>query len=327
MPTSNPSEYGTLGVPSPLNFPGGRTLGVAVHYPNDIIWFFGGYGFASTKTPGFLGDIWVLNLKANESFPSVYTSGVIVQNISSTTSEAALPSSNDESSRNGSSNIVVIAIVVPISIAVLLLVAVIIARRKNRTATQVTTAEEDGYDAIRMKHQPQATVPVEERQAIEYSEIEIVKRLGGGFFGDVFQAKWRKAIVAVKQLKGVISETSLVEFEAEAKLMKLMNPHPNVVFFFGMCREPLCILTEYVARGSLSSLLTSLTPIYDDLKLKILKGIAMGMYHLSCEKIIHKVIECVHCVTLQDLAARNVLITETYEAKVADFGMRYVSMN
>lgn len=86
-----------------------------------------------------------------------------------------------------------------------------------------------------------------------------------------------------------ISEDALKNFEAEALLMKNMQPHPNVVFFFGMCKSPLCIVTEFVERGSLSSLLL-VENISEVRMLKIIRGIASGMHHLSCENIVHKVL-------------------------------------
>ena len=42
----------------------------------------------------------------------------------------------------------------------------------------------------------------------------------------------------------------------EAALLASLR-HPNVVNFFGMCREPPCIVTEFCSRGSLSGVLTS----------------------------------------------------------------------
>ncbi len=49
--------------------------------------------------------------------------------------------------------------------------------------------------------------------------------------------------------------------------------------------------------GSLYSLLHSTTPISNAIKLKIIRGIASGMFHLASEGIVHR-----------DLAARNILV-------------------
>jgi N-acetylneuraminic acid mutarotase len=58
--------YGTLGVPSASNFPGGRewTTGWVDHSGN--IWLFGGWGFDSKGTLGFLNDLWELNPSTKE---------------------------------------------------------------------------------------------------------------------------------------------------------------------------------------------------------------------------------------------------------------------
>ena len=42
----------------------------------------------------------------------------------------------------------------------------------------------------------------------------------------------------------------------EAALLASLR-HPNVVNFFGICREPPCIVTEFCSRGSLSGVLTN----------------------------------------------------------------------
>lgn len=286
------SKYGTLGVPSPQNIIGGRILALVACYPNDIVWIFGGYGF-DEKEVGLLSDIWIIDLKTNLSTPTAFTSGDYNSgNLKYTTSHRV--SSDSESSGNS----VLLSTLIPTLIVAFIIFSALTAGityrfKRNRKVLPMQRVEEGNevYGPIQLKEVFNRDLPIviDERQPIEYKEIQIIKRLGGGFFGDVFQAKWRQAIVAVKKLHGTITQSSLKDFEEEALLMRRMNPHPNVVIFFGMCKDPLCIISEYVARGSLSSLLSSLTPMDNDLRLQILKGIASGMYHLTCEKIIHKV--------------------------------------
>jgi len=140
-------------------------------------------------------------------------------------------------------------------------------------------------------------------------------QIGKGFFGIVFEGKWRSSTVAVKQLNSpTMSEQDISQFLIEAEFMKNMQPHKNVVTFIGICETPFCIITDYVERGSLSEMLYSKLPMDFQLQLHILQDIAAGMLHLSLEKIVHR-----------DLAARNILITESFDAKVADFGLSKLS--
>jgi serine/threonine protein kinase len=81
-------------------------------------------------------------------------------------------------------------------------------------------------------------------------------------------------------------------------------------------------LTEFVSKGSLASLIEERELSYSE-TIQFIKDIAAGvscnlfllmtlhkMYHLTLEGVLHK-----------DLSARNVLITETGRAKIADFGL------
>lgn len=70
------------------------------------------------------------------------------------------------------------------------------------------------------------------------------------------------------------------------------------------------IVTEYLAGGSLESLLRSKEEIPLSQQLKFLKNITAGMLHLTLENIVHR-----------DLAARNCFLTESREVKVGDFGL------
>src|SRR5262245_26303898 len=58
--------YGTMGVSSPLNVPGGRAAYSRRNDKQDNLWFYGGNGYASIGTNGFLSDLWKYDMSTNE---------------------------------------------------------------------------------------------------------------------------------------------------------------------------------------------------------------------------------------------------------------------
>ena len=56
---------------------------------------------------------------------------------------------------------------------------------------------------------------------------------------------------------GMLQESLLKEFKAETTILRRLR-HPNVVLFMGTCtmgRKEMCIVTEFMARGSLHEVL------------------------------------------------------------------------
>jgi len=142
-------------------------------------------------------------------------------------------------------------------------------------------------------------------------QINFICEVGKGSFGVVYKATWNNTEVAVKQLIDQnLQSADLKAFEAEAVLMLSIGHHPNVVNFYGVCTDPLCVVTEFVANGCLNDQLqklkTSLRPKY----LSFFKDIIQGLSYLHSQKIIHR-----------DLATRNVLLTIDWRCKLADFGL------
>lgn len=90
--------------------------------------------------------------------------------------------------------------------------------------------------------------------------------------------------------------------------------HPNIVTFLGVCTKfpNLAIILEYCANKSLWSLLQNKKiPLSWEIRKRLALDIAKGMNYLHSFEIpiIHR-----------DLKSLNVLIDESYRAKLADFG-------
>ena len=95
---------------------------------------------------------------------------------------------------------------------------------------------------------------------INFRDIKIVKPIGSGSFGQVFEANWKGIKVAVKT-KMIAADnqeldTELIDFIKEANLMSILR-HPNIIQFYGyqITQSQLVIVLELAERGSLLSVL------------------------------------------------------------------------
>uniref|UniRef100_A0A8D0DPQ9 Tyrosine-protein kinase n=1 Tax=Salvator merianae TaxID=96440 RepID=A0A8D0DPQ9_SALMN len=150
---------------------------------------------------------------------------------------------------------------------------------------------------------------------IPRSSIKLVKKLGAGQFGEVWMGYYNNNTkVAVKTLKpGTMSVQAFLE---EANLMKTLQ-HDKLVRLYAVVtkEEPIYIITEYMAKGSLLDFLKSaeggklLLPKLIDFSAQI----AEGMAYIERKNYIHR-----------DLRAANVLVSESLMCKIADFGLARV---
>lgn len=93
--------YGTMGVASPTNNPGGRSLACGWKTNNGNLWLFGGLGLAASGSQDALGDLWVYDVISNHwTWVKGYNTMTVQQSVYGTQGVAA--PSNLPGSRYGS---------------------------------------------------------------------------------------------------------------------------------------------------------------------------------------------------------------------------------
>eukprot|EP01119_Soliformovum_irregulare_P005945 TRINITY_DN1769_c0_g1_i11.p1 TRINITY_DN1769_c0_g1~~TRINITY_DN1769_c0_g1_i11.p1 ORF type:complete len:364 (+),score=95.94 TRINITY_DN1769_c0_g1_i11:142-1233(+) len=146
---------------------------------------------------------------------------------------------------------------------------------------------------------------------IDPDSIVILRKVGGGNFGEVYEGTWEDHPVALKRLT---DENQEQDFFKEVDAIKNISQHPNIVRFFGvtMVDGELNLVTEFCDGGSLAEYLRT-WEFSEKEAVAMALGIAKGVAALHRKKVVHR-----------DLAARNVLVSRERTGpvmKVGDFGM------
>ncbi|CAM0876336.1 unnamed protein product [Alopecurus aequalis] len=150
---------------------------------------------------------------------------------------------------------------------------------------------------------------------ILWEDLVIGEQIGQGSCGTVYHALWYDSDVAVKLFsKHEYSEEMMHTFRQEVSLMKKLR-HPNIILFMGAVtsQQRLCIVTEFLPRGSLFRLLQKTTGKLDPRRrVSMAIDIARGMNYLHnfIPTIVHR-----------DLKSSNLLVDKNWTVKVADFGL------
>ncbi|KAK7866791.1 hypothetical protein R5R35_004211 [Gryllus longicercus] len=172
------------------------------------------------------------------------------------------------------------------------------------------------------------TVYVPDEWEVPRKKIELLKELGQGSFGMVYEGIGRDIVEGQREIRCAIktvnehaTDRERSEFLNEASVMKAFNTH-HVVRLLGVVSQgqPVLVIMELMANGDLKTFLRSHRPdVSDDpakqpptLKriLQMAIEIADGMAYLSAKKFVHR-----------DLAARNCMVAEDLTVKIGDFGM------
>lgn len=167
-----------------------------------------------------------------------------------------------------------------------------------------------------------ADTTAQEIPIIDVAQIDIIKQIGEGEFGIVYEAVYKKdkhtalIPVAVKKLKA-LSQQAIIDFKREANIMAKLR-HPCIVKIYGMVVEydhSIMSVQEYVHSGSLLNWLRNKKKIItlEHMK-KWAVQIADAMNYMEAKCIVHR-----------DLSARNVLVASMNQVKVCDFGLSRIT--
>lgn len=159
--------------------------------------------------------------------------------------------------------------------------------------------------------------------------LDIKETIGQGEYGQVFLAsafsvseigEWTD--VAVKSVKAEADKSAKDALLAEMSIMRLVEPHDNVVRLLGCCidADPYYVILEYLPGGNLQDFLRRMgassssqraIPLNSSDLVDYGYQVAVGMNHLASSTVVHR-----------DLAARNILLSsDCRNVKIADFGL------
>ena len=165
--------------------------------------------------------------------------------------------------------------------------------------------------------------------ASSVQDIKLGDKIGDGAYGEVFKAVWSGKQVAAKRIRAVFFEGDydgsiraafLEKFKSEWELLSSLK-HPNIVQYYTVILPPTpetpIIVTELLScdlakhiRDSQSKPKVSFSEV-----VKIMLDVAEALQYLHSQKppIVHR-----------DLASKNVLLTKSLHAKIADLGLAKV---
>lgn len=141
--------------------------------------------------------------------------------------------------------------------------------------------------------------------------------IGKGGHAEVFKGCLSDGeIVAVKRItkKDKNEENRVGNFLSELGIIAHIN-HPNAAKLIGFGTDGgLHLVLEFSPIGSLASVLHGQSECLSwDIRLKVALGVSEGLHYLHCK--------CQRRIIHRDITASNILLTETYEPQISDFGL------
>ncbi|KAK6133417.1 hypothetical protein DH2020_032829 [Rehmannia glutinosa] len=164
------------------------------------------------------------------------------------------------------------------------------------------------------------SVEFADEHMVDLSKLYLGKNFAYGAHSKLYLGIYKDEPVAVKMINvpdgdenGALGARLEQQFIREVNLLSRLH-HQNVIKLVAAYRKPdvFCIMTEYLAAGSLRAYLHRLKkeslPMPKLISMAL--DIAKGMEYIHSQGVIHR-----------DLKPENILITDDFHLKVADFGI------
>ncbi|OMJ70006.1 hypothetical protein SteCoe_32115 [Stentor coeruleus] len=176
---------------------------------------------------------------------------------------------------------------------------------KTFISNKMKAAINTEYDNI----YPQNLLKIEDFAIKDLNKMELIYR---GGFGKVVKNTYHSNNVAIKYLKNKKNTNTWKRIVHEFNLLNEVNDQ-YIIKAYGLLevKNKLCLVMEYCDGGSLEKNITSLQP---DIKLNIMKKVAIALQKLHTNKIIH-------C----DIKPLNILLSgrDMHCPKIIDFGLAF----